>query len=275
MVSTNQSLVTSEPHAIAVNAMPEELIVAGADILAREDITVPRLLLVQSQKGKNSPLPADFIKHVGEYYNTITGEYKQTIEGVLLGVTKQRVAFPRDYDGESNALCASDNGIFPRQEFVGADVTDTKTGVVHVINLNCGCADCPFSKFTETEDAASVTPLCSLGYVYAMLDLDTGLPFLMRAQRTGIQAARQLNTVAKMMGRTKSIIISGKVTQDEKGTYAVPVFSTGQKLTPDIINAAAALVRDMGNLAERVSAVEPDGAGNNGTAMHDEEKMPF
>ena len=117
--------------------------------------------------------------------------------------------------------------------------------------------------------------MCSLVYAYAMLDIETGLPFLMRAQRTGIQAARQLNTVAKMMGRAKSIVISAKVTQDDKGTYAVPVFSTGQKLTPDVINSAAQLVRDMGNLAERVSAVETDGAGTNGTAMHDEETIPF
>lgn len=263
------SLVTSEPRAIAVES-PEEFVVAGADILQREDITVPRIVLVQ---GQSQSLPADYIKHVGEWYNTITGEYCQTIEGVLLGVAKQRVNWGRDFSGKNPAICGSDNALYPRQEFFGADVTDSKTDVVHVIDG--ACAECPFSKFTETEQASSVAPLCSLVYVYAMLDMETGLPFLMRAQRTGIQAARQLNTIAKMLRRIKSIIISAKVTQDDKGTYAVPVFSTGQKLSPDVINAAAQLVRDMGNLAERVSAVEPDGAGTNGTAMHDEEETPF
>jgi len=257
-----------EPRAMA--ALPDEYIVAGADILQREDITVPRMVLVQ---GQSKSLPSDYIKHIGEWYNTITGEYHAQIEGVLLGVTKQRVAFPREYNADSQALCASDNALYPRQEFFGATVNDSKSKIVHVIDG--ACADCPFSKFTENEQAESVSPMCSLGYVYAMLDTETGMPFLMRAQRTGIQAARQLNTVAKMMGRVKSIVISAKVTQDDKGTYAVPVFATGQKLTLDIINAAAQIVRDMGNLAERVSAVEPDGAGANATAMHDEEENPF
>jgi len=269
-MNTNTAITTNQSQTLAIAGLPDDLVVIGSDVLQREDITVPRMVLVQ---GQSKNLPADYIKHIGEWYNTITGEYKQTIEGVLLGVTKQRVAFPRDYNADSQALCASDDGLYPRMEFAGAEVIDSKTNVVHIIS--CGCAECPFSKFTETEQAASVSPLCSLGYVYAMLDMETGLPFLMRAQRTGIQAARQLNTVAKMMGRIKSIVISAKVTQDDKGTYSVPVFSTGQKLTPDVINAAAQLVREMGNLAERVSAVEPDGTGTNGTAKHDEEEMPF
>jgi hypothetical protein len=270
-MDTNTSIVTGEPRAMA--ALSDEYIVAGADILQREDITLPRMLLVQSQKGKNSPLPTDFIRHVGEYYNTITGEFRSEIEGILLGIAKQRVAWGRDYEGDNPALCGSDNALYPRNEFIGATVQDTKTGIVHVIDG--ACAECPFSKFTENEQNSSIPPMCTLVYVYAMLDMENGMPFILRAQRTGIQAARQLNTVAKMMGRVKSVIISAKVTQDDKGTYAVPVFATGQKLTLDIINAAAQIVHDMGNLAERVSAVEPDGAGTNATAMHDEEEIPF
>lgn len=265
-MDTDSTLAVRNNMSLATGAtMPDEMIVAGADILQREDIAVPRLTLVQAtSKG----LPSDFLKHVGELYNNITGEYSASIEAVLLGVMKQRVAFPRDFSADATALCASDEGLYARKEFIGTSVTDTKTG--QVANIDGICGECPFSKF----GADGQTPLCSLGYVYAMMDLETGMPFLLRAQRTGIQAARQLNTVAKMMGRSRSIIVTGKLVSDDKGNYAVPVFSTGKKLAQDIVNVAAGIVRDMGNLAERVSVLEPD-HGTNGTAKHDEEDMPF
>ena len=265
-MDTDRSLDVRPQTALATGAkMPDELAVAGADILQREDITVPRLTLVQStSKG----LPAGFNKHIGEWYNNITGEFLSSVEGVLLGVMKQRVAFERQFSADAVALCASDEGLYARKEFIGTTVTDSKTGYIYLIQGICG--ECPFAKFGSNGE----TPLCSLGYVYAMLDMESGLPFLLRAQRTGIQAARKLNTVVKMMGRVKSIIVTSQHVSSDNGEYEVPVFTTGQKLTTDVVNAAAQIVREMGNLAERVSAVEPE-LGANGTAKHDDEEMPF
>lgn len=233
---------------MGVAAIDSDLYVPGMESLTREDVSLPRLVLVQLT---SQNLPADSLAHFGEWYNTVTGEYAANVYGILLGIAKQRAAFPREFSGDSKAQCASDEALYPRSEFVGTTVTDSKTGVVHVIDGTC--ADCPFSKF-----AGSVTPMCTFSYSYGFYDTNSGLPFVMRAQRTGIKAAKQLNMQIMKYGRLHVIVLSAVKVADANGKYAVPVFSAGDKITPDLANGAAEFVRTFGNIAERVTADEPD-----------------
>lgn len=233
---------------MGVSAVSSEFYVPGMETLTRDDVSLPRLVLVQLTSNK---LPDDYLAHFGEWYNTVTGEYCLKVEGVLLGIAKQRAAFSRDYSADSKAMCASDEALYPRAVFVGKIVRDGKTGIEHVIDG--ACADCPFSKFTD-----NTTPLCTFSYSYGFYDVDTGLPFVMRAQRTGIKAAKQLNMQIMKYGRGNTIVLSASKVKDANGNYAVPVFSAGDKITPDLAHGAAEFVRSFGNIAERVAADEPD-----------------
>jgi hypothetical protein len=268
MSNTNTDIVTAQPQVIAaVQEISHALLaVVGADILMREDISIPRLTLVQPTGGKN--LPDDCIEHIGEWHNSITGEYRKVVTAVLLGIAKQRAAFPRDYSAESELLCGSDDALTPRRQFVGSGVEDAKSGVTHMIDGG-PCAECLASQFI-----ADIPPLCTFSYSYALLDLDNGMPFLMRAQRTGIQAGRKLNTVAKLCGRAKSVIISANIVKNDKGKYAVPIFTVGDKLTADVLEMAHSLDA-MGNLAARQSVVDDEPEQIKVANTTDEDDGPF
>ena len=263
-------LVTIQPKEISV-VQPEInrslLTVIGADVLTREDISIPLLTLVQPTGGKH--LPDDCIEHIGEWHNSITGEYRKIVTAVLLSIARQRGAFPRDYSADSKLLCGSDDALFPRRQFVGSGVVDDNSGITHMIDGG-PCAECLASQFI-----ADIPPLCTFSYSYAMLDLDNGMPFLMRAQRTGIQAGRKLNTVAKLCGRAKSVIISANLVKNAKGKYAVPIFSVGDKLAAAVLEMAHTLDA-MGNLATRQSIVDDEPEHGNAEFVDtNEESHPF
>ena len=73
----------AEPVALAVR--PSDAIqlgiedrVDGTQALTREDLQIPRLALVQAQ---SSDIP-DYLKHLGEWHNNLTGEFAATIQAV-------------------------------------------------------------------------------------------------------------------------------------------------------------------------------------------------
>lgn len=233
--------------------------VEGVDALGREDMSIPRLELVQAQ----SDVPnAD--EHLGQWYNTLTGEYKKQVKAVLLSLGMGRAAFPRDFSRDSQPLCASDNAILPRGEYIGTVVTDTKQGVRDEIRGEC--ATCIFSKF----GANGESPLCAKAYVYAMLDIETGLPFVVRMQRTATHAAKQINTIAKMQGRKKLIVLASKKVQSDTGNYFEPVFMSGEATPPEMLALCYQLTSELGNIAARVQRERADGNGNGNSDLFEQ-----
>ncbi len=225
--------------------------VEGVDTLGREDMSIPRLELVQAQ----SDVP-DADQHLGQWYNTLTGEYKKTVKAVLLSLGMGRAAFPRDFSRDSEPLCASDDGIVARPEYAGAIVTDTKLNITAEIQGEC--ATCIFSRFGPNGEA----PLCPKAYVYAMLDIESGLPFVVRMQRTATRAAKQINTIAKMQGRKKLIVLSSKKVQSDTGNYYEPVFMSGDATPPEMLALCYQLTSELGNIAARVQREQRETNGN-------------
>ncbi len=225
--------------------------VEGVDALGREDMSIPRLELVQAQ----SDVP-DADQHLGQWYNTLTGEYKKTVKAVLLSLGMGRAAFPRDFSRDSEPLCASDDGIVARPEYAGVVVTDTKLGITSEILGEC--AMCVFSKFGPNGES----PLCPKAYVYAMLDVETGLPFVARMQRTATKAAKQINTIAKMQGRKKLIVLASKKVTSDTGNYYEPTFMSGEPTPPEMLALCYQLTSELGNIAARVQREQTETNGN-------------
>jgi hypothetical protein len=226
--------------------------VEGAQDLTRDDLQIPHLILVQAQ---HADIP-EHTQHVGELYNNVTNEFTREVHAVLLAIAKGRTAFARKFSRDSEPLCASDDAINPRAEYIGATITDSATGETFVITGEGGCAACPFSHFIEN-NGDRIAPLCAKAYSYAMIDRATGIPFVMRAQRTGTQAAKQLNTVAKTVGRRKMIRITSHEVKSDSGSYYVPVFSTNGDTPVELLNHATRAALELGNLAARVEKPTP------------------
>jgi hypothetical protein len=218
------------PEPTARFEMDAEDYVEGTQDLTREDMQIPQLILVQAQS-KNI---ADHMQHIGQFYNNLTGEFYADVNAVLLSESKGRVAFPRDFSADSEPLCGSDDALTPRAEYEGTEVTDPKTG---------------FTQF----GADGESPMCAKSYSFAMLDALTGIPFVLRAQRTATQAAKQLNTIAKTMGRRKYIKIASRLVESDKGTYYVPTFATNGETEPELKKFALKYSLEVGNLSKRVA----------------------
>jgi len=244
ILELRHTALTVQEKLAALSEAPEEqqwLALAGVDIdgldeMGREDMAIPRLILVQAQ----SDLP-DGDKHIGEYYNTVTGEYSPSVVGVLLALAKFRVAFPPEFNRESKLICASDDGLTPRAEFVDVYVD------VYGVTIGHECANCPLSKFGDD----GTPPPCAKGYNVGMMDAGATMPFVVSLKRTGTQSARQLITLAKANKRAYTIVFSTKKVADDKGVYYVPVIQRGEKTTLAQLKEAFGLSA-LGNLAKRV-----------------------
>lgn len=249
----SNQIATVGDKTIATYTQNEDEYVDGSLGLGRGDLSVPRAILVQAQ---HADLP-DGKKHVGEWYFTLTSEYRASVNAVLLGIGQGRTAFPRQFSRNSEPLCGSADGLAPDPKYADRVLVDPLL-IPQGEHVGATCAECPFSKFGPNGE----TPLCAKAFNYFMLDADTGMPFVLRAQRSGMAAARNLNTVAKLIGRRRLVVIGSKEVKSETGSYYEPVFQTGDPTPEDTKTIAANLVREFGNMAQRA---EPDGDGGRAT----------
>lgn len=253
----------SEPS--KYNLAPEDY-VEGTQNLTREDLQIPQLVVVQAQS-KNVP---DVTRHIGQLYNALTGEFHDEVNAVLLSEAKGRVCFARKYDGESDPLCGSDDALTPRSDYYGSIVVDEDLDIQQEISPDLTCAACPLSKF----GANGEPPMCAKSYSYAMIDAETGIPFVMRASRTATTPAKQLNTIAKTLGRRKYIKITTRSVESDKGNYCVPVFSTNGDTESELKKFALSYSLEVGNIAQRAALTE-GAATKQIAAPKTEEVMPF
>jgi hypothetical protein len=192
--------------------------------------------------------------HLGQFYNTLTGEFRQTVRAVLLSLVKGRAAFDRKFSRDSEPVCRSDDGIRPQDKYIGTVVTDTDLGFESQIPSLC--VDCPFSRFGPNGE----TPLCAKSYNYAMYDIENDMPVVIRMQRSGTATAKKLNTIAKMRGNRYLIELSSKPVKSDKGNYFEPVYTMGQPTPPAVLAVCQKLTLDLGNIASRVQAeMRPSG----------------
>lgn len=216
--------------------LPKDIIdaaIPGAETMGRDDMMIPRLVLTQAQ---SADLP-DNDKHLGEWYNTLTGEYAKEAEGAMLGMSKGRVMFPEKFSRDSVTLCASDDALRPREEYRGKDIN----GVI----IPATCAECPFSKFSDD----GTPPACAKGYQFAFIDADS-VPYVVRLQRTGTAAAKQLVMIGKTIKRRRVIRLTSKQVKSDNGAYYEPVIGLAAE-TPNEMLLSAAYMSEIGNLAAR------------------------
>ena len=251
---TDTALITrNEATALTVPQEISNAVIPGMETMDRDDMMIPRLVLCQAQ---SSDLP-DNGSHLGEWYNSMTGEYYKSVEGVMLGVSKGRVMFPEKFSRESSILCGSDNAINPRQEYIGTNVNG--------VDIPHDCAACPFSQFSE--DGAP--PACAKGYQFAFVDTN-GVPFIVRLQRTGTQSAKQLVMIGKTIRRSRVIRFASKLVKGDSGNYYEPVISLADK-TSDEMLITAAYMSDLGNLAARQVPTADDVLRGSGDIIDDDQ----
>ena len=202
----------------------ERFEVAGADVLDRGDIVVPRIRLRQPTSKFGTPQDA------GKFHNNLTEGFSETIDAVVLRVSKGRVMWPEAFSGDNEPECASDDGIVPR---VGNGLSNRQPGP---------CATCPFSQWSPD----GTPPRCSLVYTYRCADRgNDDMPFLISAMRTSAKAAKKLNSLIKLFGIRKSVRIAAELVNGDQGQWYELKFEAGESLSPDEVRRYADMARSL------------------------------
>lgn len=256
---------------------PDNLIVPGMENVTPQELRVPVLKLVQAQSKMDGASD-----HVGQWHNSVTGEFLTNPAYLIIGVAKGRVMFPTEYNAENKPTCGSDEGKKPREEYVGKEieqiVTNATTGKkqINILVIPPSCVDCPFAKWGDDGEP----PACSEVNTFAFVGED-GLPGVFQASRTAMKSAAALKTLVAANGIRKAVRFGSVKESNDTGVYYVPVFTVAAKPSKEWQQTALHLV-SMGNFAARnqQAAAEMDYASNGHHESEpdvapEEDNMPF
>lgn len=202
----------------------ERFEVAGAEALDRSDIVVPRIRLRQPTSKFGSP------QNAGQFHNNLTEQFADSIEAVVLRVSKGRVMWPEAFSGDNDPLCASDNGVMPRD---GNGLSDKQPGP---------CVACQYAQWSPD----GTPPRCALVYTYLCADRNNDdMPFLISATRTSVKAAKRWNSLLKLFGIRKSVRITSELVSGNQGQWYELKIEAGKTLTTDEIRRYADMARSL------------------------------
>ena len=233
---SDTSLVVRPHEATALAVVP------GTEALERSDMVLPRLRLVQSQSTFTEADP-------GLLYNSLTGEAKPQVRAVVLKVGKARVMWPEAFQRDQDPLCASNDAVVPREEFIGAYAER--------------CEACPMAEWQE-----DAPPPCSFGYTYLVADRDADdLPAILTATRTSLKPAKAANTLIRAFGVKREIVISSQQVVNDRGKFFTLTFKLGAEIEPENVARYAAMSQALGGVVLTADTGEENGAGEVNDAL--------
>ena len=232
--------------------------------LDANDVVLPRLQLVQP----TSSSITDGDKHIGEWFNSTTGEFFKSLNVVIVGARATRVMFPAVYQPDNAILCSSPDAIRPSPDFVGMLVGGT--------NIPERCSECPFSMWTENEQTGKgVPPACSVGYLYAGLTAnEKPMPFSMNLRGSAMTEAKRLNFMLMTSGVGIVIEVSSQKKAGQRGNYYIPQFKAVDKTSPELIAKATGLAKAFAAKQQEVEYSEPASGGASRPVVSEEPPVP-
>ncbi len=211
--------------------------VTGLSDLGQEEFTLPQLKLVQAQDDMDGSE-----KHLGEFYNSGTGEFTANPNLLVLSVAKSRAMFLGQFSRDAEPACRSDNGKSPREP--GTIVDDM--AVPHL------CADCDYSKWTESAEGKPIKPKCAESDNWAALT-ETGDPVILRLRGTSAPASGKLKNLARaayVRNQPLWVRLASRYERKPQGNYYVVVVETPDAPPPARLVQMASGFTGL-NLAER------------------------
>jgi len=231
-----------------------DLSVAGEENLERGDIGMPPRLRISQQ---NRPIENT---QPGQIVNTLTGGVFDAVEFVpMVFLPTTRVMWPQTFSADNQPVCVSDDGKYPLNDLNRA--TEPQSGP---------CAQCPYGQFGED----STPPACKAQRNFLLLGLPDYEPVILTLSSTGIAAAKQLTALAKMAGLRKTITMTTRQVNSDKGTWFAPVFIVGRKLATEETLMAVEFRNDLQNLIITAD-VEGNGSSAESAPIEDDEPVPF
>lgn len=274
MTKNSNALALAEEQALAQLAELDLTPAGFKDNVIKEDI--PQQARLRVAQNKNTDLDIE----AGTLYNDVSGvKYGNAVEVVFLGWFKDsRVMWPIDYHKDNDPECASNDGIKPAKSTNRRPLTNPQTGP---------CASCPSAEWGVNGEA----PRCSRQRNCALWIVQDEEPVQLTVQKSGMPPAQRLTLLSDTCGVRRTIWVTPKYEDNEKGQYYILLYSKsgkeGTKIKPTLslrlhglgqslvklnkLEGQADVVRDGGN----GYTPDPDAQVIEGEASEAEEEMPF
>ncbi len=196
------------PTSLAVPA-PAPLVAPGVPIeglegLGQRDFVIPRWNLIQPTSQFDGAE-----QHVGQWRNSITGEFRAVLDVVILSISPSRVLWSGDRS-EQHPECTSRDA-----------VTGSEYGA---------CAACQFNPQANRDLAAALRDgqkelkACSYGYTYLVADRETSEVAIIGVRGTSLRAVRPLQTQFLSKRRptyTAGVRLATRLEKNDRGKFVV------------------------------------------------------
>jgi len=171
------AITRPEDTALSTEVMPLE----GAEGFTASDLKIPVIKIVQGTSKME-----DSDAHLGQFWNSVTGEFKAALNVVILSSKHTRALFRRMDEADADKPeCVSRDGI---------------TGTVHGPCNRCVYnAQINPSLWGTDPETGQAFKRCNQGYSLMLLLVDDGLPAMFTALKTNVNPIKIVNTI--LVGR--------------------------------------------------------------------------
>lgn len=259
-MNENTVLTVAEQEAQKALAQldPSDLMPAGVERLEPGDTGMPPRLRI-SQPNRPIKIGDDKVEP-GLIVNTLTGQTWTDLDVVVLVfLTKTRVMWPLNFSADNVPECLSDNGEYPAEPSDVRQMTKPLAGP---------CDECREAQFGADGDA----PRCKKQRNFLVWLVEQKEPAILTMQSTALRAARHLTTLARTKGLRSSVLFTTTSVEDNRGSWVIPAFTAGRRLTASEILELVEVRGELQNLVvgADVELVEVEEAPDEPT-----EPMPF
>lgn len=220
-------LMKAQQTQLAVSQHPEAMMALGLEFLDEEDKRIrPARLKIAHQ---DDPDVGQNGVKAGEFYNAKTGVvYGNSLLLAFLHFTrKTRAAYKEPYEADAPLLCASDDSKMPRESTPRRPLTNRHPGP---------CDTCAWADWENADGTRKRRPECSEQHNF-MLNIDVGDnawdKVLLMLQKTRVPAAGVLRELAQGSMYQRYLFATTKREKGDSGAYYVPLFSFGDRFTPE------------------------------------------
>lgn len=240
---------------------PTALMPAGIERLEPGDTGMPPRLRISQP---NRPIKIGDVKvEPGLIINTLTGQVWTDLDiVVLVFLSKTRVMWPRKFDADNDPECLSNDGDFPAEPSDMRKMTNPQIGP---------CSECGWAQFGEDSEA----PRCKKQRNFLVWLVEQGGPAILTMQSTGLKSARNLTALAKMKGLGSSVTFVTQAVEDGRGSWVVPAFVTGRKLTTVEKLTIIGARNELQNLIVSADIEAAEANGTNDNSDDNSEPVPF
>jgi hypothetical protein len=256
--STALTVAEQEAQTALAQLDPAALMPAGIERLENGDTGMPPRLRI-SQPNRPIKIGDEKIEP-GLIVNTLTGQTWTDLDVVVLVfLDKTRVMWPVNFDTNNDPECLSNDGKVPAQPLDMRPMTNPQTGP---------CDECPWAQFGE-----DAPPRCKKQRNFLVWLVEQKEPAILTMQSTALKSARHLTTLARTKGLRSSVIFTTTSVEDNRGSWVIPAFTAGRRLTASEI---LELVEVRGELQNLVVGADVEAAEVEETPEPVEaEEMPF